>query len=41
MVGLQTGIVLALSCVGGLFVHVAGASVLDPLVWPVFFVVIG
>ena len=41
MVGLQTGIVLLLSCAGGLFVQISGASLLDPLIWPVFFIVIG
>ncbi|XGW13422.1 hypothetical protein V3C99_000057 [Haemonchus contortus] len=37
LVGLQIAFTLVVSCVGGLFVQVAGSAHFDPLIWPVFF----
>ncbi|KAK6026264.1 hypothetical protein OSTOST_07793, partial [Ostertagia ostertagi] len=37
LVGVQIAFTLVVSCVGGLFVQVAGSAHFDPLIWPVFF----
>ncbi|KAK6044883.1 hypothetical protein COOONC_17612 [Cooperia oncophora] len=37
LVGVQIAFTLLVSCVGGLFVQVAGSAHFDPLIWPVFF----
>ncbi|KAK5986637.1 hypothetical protein GCK32_022008, partial [Trichostrongylus colubriformis] len=41
LVGVQIAFTLVISCAGGLFVQVAGSAHFDPLIWPVFFNIVG
>lgn len=41
LVGVQIAFTLVVSCAGGLFVQVAGSAHFDPLIWPVFFNIVG
>ncbi|KAE9415726.1 hypothetical protein Angca_008489, partial [Angiostrongylus cantonensis] len=41
LVGVQVAFTLMISCAGGLFVQVAVSANFDPLIWPVFFNIVG